>query len=108
MDKILTLLGFASKAGKLSFGMDASCTAIKKKQAQLIVTASDVSEKSRKEITFAASKTGVSVITLNNCDMEKLSHAVGRKGGIISVNEVGFAQSITKQIGLTGGNADDK
>lgn len=107
MDKILTLLGFASKARKLSFGMDASCTAIKRKLSHLVVVAEDVSEKSRKEITFAAAKIQVPVITLKNCNMEKLSHAVGKKGGIISVNQIGFAQSIIKEIGLTGGNAND-
>ena len=108
MDKYLTLLGFASKAGRLSFGMDASCTAIKKKQARLIVTACDVSEKSRKEISFHASKENITMLTLKNCDIEALSHAVGKKSGIIAVNDSGFAEVILKEIGLTGGNANDK
>ena len=108
MDKRLTLLGFASKAGKLSFGMDAACTALKKKQACLVVTAQDVSEKSRKEITFWARKSDIPVLTLDKCDMETLSHAVGRKGGIISVNDSGFAKALIKEIDLTGGNANGK
>lgn len=108
MDKYLTLLGFAAKAGRLSFGMDASRTAIKKNQARLIVTACDVSEKSRKEISFHAKAQGIAVITLQNCDMETLSHAVGKKGGIIAVGDSGFADALVKEIGLTGGNANDK
>ena len=44
--KALTLLGFASKAGKLSFGADAALKSLKEKKAKLIVAACDVSEKS--------------------------------------------------------------
>lgn len=108
MDKYLTLLGFASKAGKLSFGMDASRTAIKKGTAQLIITACDVSDKSRKEISFHAGEKNILVLTLEGCNMDALSHGVGRKGGIIAVNDNGFAQALLKEIGLTGGNANDK
>ena len=92
--KTLTLLGFASKAGKLAFGMDAAAHSIKAKKAHLIVVASDVSDKSLKEITFfAGGKTPV--ITLE-CDKETLSHAVGRKCGIISILDKGFKESILK------------
>ena len=45
--KVLTMLGFAAKAGKLSFGMDAAVSSIKAKKARLIIVAADVSEKSQ-------------------------------------------------------------
>ncbi len=93
--KTLTLLGFASKAGKLGFGMDAAVGSLKGKKAHLIVVADDVSEKSRKEITYYAAER-VPIIVLD-CDMQTLSKAVGRKCGIISVNDKGFALSICKQ-----------
>ncbi len=93
--KILTLLGFASKADKLGYGMDAAVGSIKAKKAHLIVLASDVSDKSRKEISFFAGEK-VPIIVLE-CDMETLSRAVGKKCGIISLHDKGFAQSICRQ-----------
>ncbi len=92
--KTLTLLGFASKAGKLAYGMDATTHSIKTKKAQLIVVANDVSAKSLKEITFFADGR-IPVITLES-DKETLSHAVGKKCGIISILDKGFKDSILK------------
>lgn len=94
-NKALTLLGFAAKAGKLGYGMDAAVQSLKSGKSRLIVIAFDVSEKSRKEITFHAKETPVCVIGES---METLSVAVGRKCGIISVNEKGFALSIKEEI----------
>ena len=106
-NKILTLLGFASKAVKLQFGMDASQNSLKKKQAKLIITAADVSEKSKKEILFYATGKNVPVITLPDCDMETLSKAVGKKAGIIAVNDEGFANAMVEAF-KQGGSANDK
>ena len=98
-DKILTLLGFASKSGNLSFGADSVKESLKRGKAKLVVIASDISEKSQKEIHFFASKNNTPVINVNY-DISVLSHATGKKGGIISVNEKGFADAIK------GGNAN--
>ncbi len=95
MDKVLTLLGFARKAGRLSFGMDTAVSAIKSDKSKLIVAAGDVSEKSLKEISFFADKKNIPLISLENTDMEILSKAVGKKCGIISVNDSSFAEAIT-------------
>ncbi len=100
--KILTLLGFAKKAGKLSFGMDMSKDALKKHKSFLVVIASDVSQKSQREISFFANSNNVPLIILNNIDIETVSKAVGRKCGIISVNDKSFAEAIT------GGYANDQ
>ena len=91
--KILTLLGFAAKAGCLSFGMDATVQSIKSRKARLIVVAADVSSKSLKEVKFFAEKTPVKEI---EADKQTLSHAVGKQCGILSVNDEGFKNSILK------------
>ncbi len=96
-NKVLTLLGFATKAGKLSFGFSAGLDAINRKKAQLIITAFDVSEKTKKEITFHAQKSGIEVLSLN-ADIFQLSNAVGHKCGIISVNDNGFSKAIKEEI----------
>ncbi len=93
--KTLTLLGFCSKAGRMSYGMDATVASIKKGTAKLVVIAFDVSPKSVKEITFNT-QGRLKIITLNDCDMQTLSHAIGRKCGILSVNDSGFAEAVEK------------
>jgi ribosomal protein L7Ae-like RNA K-turn-binding protein len=92
-NKSLTLLGFAAKALKLEYGMQKSIEAIKKNRSKLIVTANDLSQKSKKEILFYATKQNVRLITVT-VTVEKLSAAVGRKCGVISVNDNGFADAI--------------
>ena len=115
-NKILALLGFASKAGKLSFGMDSSVEAAKKGKSSLLVTAYDVSQKSLKEINFHAVKNNVRVITLDDCNIEALSRAVGKKCGILSVNDSSFRDGIIGEINkkdcltdtsIQGGNANE-
>ncbi len=93
INKTLTLLGFASKALKLEYGMQKTIEALKKNRSKLIVTASDLSEKSKKEILFYANKQNIRLLTLD-VTVENLSTAVGRKCGVISVNDNGFADAI--------------
>ncbi len=96
--KALSLLGFCSKAGRLSFGFASSLEAINRKKARLIICACDVSLKSQKEITFHAEKSGIKVLALKNTDIFRLSNAVGHKCGILSVNEDGFATALKEEI----------
>lgn len=95
-NKTLTLLGFASKSGKLDYGTQKTIEALKKNRTKLVVCACDVSAKTKKEITFFACNKNISVVTLN-VTIEALSAAVGRKCGVISVNDDGFAEAIFNQ-----------
>ena len=61
-----------------------------------ILNANDLSDKSLKEIKYFTDKFGVVHTPLDDTDMKTLSDAVGRKCGIVSVNEKGFAESILK------------
>ena len=99
-NKILTLLGFAAKAGKLSFGFDAVRTALSQKKSKLLLVANDVSSKSKKEVCFFGEKFGTKVVVLGQFDMETISHAVGKKCGIISVNDESFSSGIASAIDL--------
>ena len=95
-NKILTLLGFATKAGKLSFGFEAAVTSLKNGKSKLIISACDISQKSKKEIKFHAAKFNVCFLELEGIDIKAVSDAVGRKCGIISVNDSGFAEAMVK------------
>ena len=99
-NKILALLGFASKAGKLSYGMNKTDEALKKDVSRLVIVACDTSDKSKKEVIFSANKSGIEGIVLQDCTAEQLSHAVGRSCSVISVNDIGFAEAI-REIGNT-------
>ena len=74
--------------------MNDAKTSLNKGKAKLIIVASDVSEKSQKEIRFLSSNKDINVITLESITIETVSNAVGRKCGIISVNDSGFADAI--------------
>lgn len=104
--KVLTLLGFAAKAGKLSYGMDASLKALTAKRSQLILAAEDVSPKSQKEAAFFSHKGSVNFLILKGFNITTVSDAVGRRCGIISVNDNGFADALLKAYSQ-GGNAND-
>lgn len=99
-DKILTLLGFAAKAGKLSYGFDAVCGALSQKKSELVLIANDVSPKSKKEVLFFSDKFKTQAIVLDDYNMQTISHAVGRKCGIISVNDTSFTNGIKTAVGI--------
>ena len=96
-DKILSLLGFASKAGKLSFGVHATEWAIKSGKARLVLAANDISEKSVKELKFKASDK-IPVEVLKTVDIDTLSKKVGKSCGIVAINDDGFATALLEQI----------
>lgn len=106
-DKILTLLGFAAKAGKLSYGFDAVHTALSQRKSKLVLIANNVSPKSQKEVMFFSQKSQTEAMVLVEYDMETISHAVGRKCGIISVNDISFADGLLSAINV-GRNLNDK
>ncbi len=95
-NKIFSLLGFATKAGKLGFGFEAAVSALKANRSRLIVIAEDISAKSCKEIEFYAKSSKVKHIILNGITIKDMSDATGRRCGIISVNDNGFADALLK------------
>ena len=96
-DKILSLLGFASKAGKLSFGVHATEWAIKSGKAKLVLAAFNISEKSVKELKFKAGD-NMPVKVLMEIDIDTLSKKVGKSCGIVAVNDEGFATALLEQL----------
>lgn len=102
-NKVLALLGFAAKANKLSYGMNMTVSAIKSKKSKLTLCSFEISDKSRKEINFFSNKYGVQMLPLNDCGIEELSTALGKRCGIVSVNDTQFATALVREI-AEGGN----
>ena len=103
-DKVVNLLQFARKAGRLSYGTHATEWAIESKKAALVCVANDISEKSVKELRFKASKNGIEVLVLKNTTTEDLAAALGKRCGIVAVCDKNFAEAI---IDKTGGESTD-
>lgn len=89
MNKIMGLLTMARRAGKLSLGMDMSKDACKNGISKGICVATDISPKSLKEIMFVCSLENVPIYSLG-MNMESIGIELGKKVGIISVNDGGF------------------
>ncbi|MBO5908299.1 MAG: ribosomal L7Ae/L30e/S12e/Gadd45 family protein [Clostridia bacterium] len=96
-NSVISLLGFAAKAGKLLYGTHSTEWAISVKKAKLVLVAEDISEKSKKEIKFKADKMNVPVVILDGIDTDALSSRIGKRCGIIAVNDEGFANTILKE-----------
>ena len=97
-DKALNLLQFAAKAGRLSYGTHATEWAISSGKAKLVLAANDISAKSIKELNFKASKTGIAVKILTATDSEGLSNALGKRCGIVAVNDESFKNAILEKL----------
>lgn len=92
-EKLLSLMGIARKAGRLSLGYDPAEEAMRKGKSKLLLIAKDVSERTLKSITAAAQQTGTRII-LTDITMDAFGAAVGKRSGIVSVNDRGFAEKM--------------
>jgi len=92
--KILSLLSMARRAAKISVGFSESKEAAVRKKASLVIVASDISAKTEKEIRFFC-KEEIPVVRIRST-IEQISLAIGRKGGVIAVNDQGFADAMLK------------
>lgn len=93
-DKLLSMLGLARRAGKLQAGYDLSVETIRAGKAVLAMAASDISEKTYKNLVFEAQRKGVPALRLQAA-MEELSVACGVKAGVVTLTDSGFAKAIT-------------
>ncbi len=92
--KLLSLLGMARRAGRLSMGFDAASDSMKKGQSKLLVLAGDISQRTKNSIIAAARQTGTPA-AFTGCTMDEIGSALGKgQTGIVSINDSGFAASV--------------
>ncbi len=95
-NKILSYLGLSRKAGRLAVGFAASKEACQKSTAKFIAVASDISDKSFKEIRYySGGKIPVEKIPFT---ILEVSAAIGIKAGIVAVCDEGFAKALVKTV----------
>lgn len=93
--RIFDLLGICIKAGKAVKGFDSAIDAVKTGKAYCILTASDASDKTVKEIAFFCEKYGAKLLMTGLCksDMGRLFH---KDTAVIAVTDKGFARGFEK------------
>lgn len=92
-EKLLSFLGLARRAGKLSLGFDASMESVRRRKSQLVILAGDLSERTKASAMATAQTASVDALE-TAIPMELLGAAVGKSVGIISVNDSGFAKKL--------------
>ena len=95
MDKLLSMLGLARRAGKVEPGFDAAVSAARGRKAAVLLCAQDMSEKTVKNLRYEGDRAGI----------EELGHACGLRAGVIAVTDQGFAKAIK---GLVEAVTEDK
>ena len=97
MDRILSMMGLANKAGKLVSGEFASEKAVKDGKARLVIIASDASDNTKK--LFYDKCRSYSVPVRVYADKESIGSALGKRTrASTAVTDEGFARSILQKI----------
>ncbi len=95
--KILSMIGFARRAGAVCKGHDAVVKSVVNGKSKCILFCSDVSEKRVKEITILCKNHQISVpFHFLSFDMNTLYAATGMRCGIVGIEDTNFAKGIEK------------
>lgn len=98
-DQVLSMIGLATKAGKLVSGEYMTDKMIKTGKAYLVIVAEDASENTRKEFSDSCSYYHVPIVIYGT--KESLGHAMGKQiRASLAVTEAGFAKEIMKRVEL--------
>lgn len=96
---ILSTLGLCRRAGKLITGFDAVKEECGKPGTAVrgVLTASDLSEKTKKEVRFFCGKAGIPVFE-PDITVSDIAKVLGKKTGIAAVADEGLLAALTKNI----------
>lgn len=94
-DKVLSMLGLARRAGKLSMGHDMAEQAVKKGKAKLIFFCSDVSPRLIDEFEKKSEVQKYNIPVLKtDITMNEIHYSAGYKAGVITINDENFSKRI--------------
>lgn len=91
MNDIMGLLTMCRRAGRLCLGMDMTKDACNSKEARVVLVASDISEKTLKEVKYVCMKNDVILLALDE-DMDGVGYRLGKRAGVMAVCDKGFAK----------------
>ena len=96
-EKLLRLLGLARRAVRLSLGSEAARDALKKRKPALLLLASDLSARAAGEFSALAERAAVPSRSIR-ATMSEVEAALGKRSGVIAVNDMGFAKALRAMI----------
>ena len=97
MNKIYSMLGLAKKGGNISIGYDATLFNIKNNKSELVLLASDASDKTKKNIQFFCDQHDAKYIEYG--ENEVLGKCLGRKVvSVLSITDKNIASYIINNI----------
>lgn len=92
-NRLSAMLGLARRAGKLDAGFDQVVGDARSKNAALLLAASDISEKTYKNLCYEANKAGVRAHRIE-LTQEEISRACKTKAGVLALKDEGFAKAV--------------
>ena len=98
MERILSMLGLAHKAGRVEIGEEPVGSAARAKKARVILVASDAAAGTvRRAMSFAAA--GSCLCLVIPAQKDALGRALGRTScAMAAVTDIGFADALTKKL----------
>ncbi len=100
--KALGLIGIATKAGRIAYGTEAVKETIENKKANLVIIATDASDKTKENIRHKCTKSKIPVAVFGT--IETISKTIGKQNkAVISVKDRNLGEEIFKII--CGGEA---
>ncbi len=93
--RLVSLIGMARRAGFLTFGSDATITAVQKNKTSIALIASNASERTKKQLSDKCISHSVKLVRLPlTCD--ELAAAAGKLPplAVVSVTDAGLAGAI--------------
>lgn len=105
MNKILSLIGLAKKAGKVSNGTMAARTSLIKRKAFLLVMSNDIAINTKADLLKDGEKNNTPWIMIG--DKYELGNSVGKAYRVaITINDYGMAQAILEELKTAGLSAN--
>lgn len=80
----------SKRAGKLAIGFDLVKNAMQTGEADVVILASDVSEKTRKEVLYLAENMDYEVMG-TALTMDELWYCIGKRAGVLAILDAGLA-----------------
>lgn len=96
-DSFLSALGICKRAGRLCFGFETVKTAMQKDQVYVVFSASDLSEKTKKELRFLCRQFEAELIE-TEYEIRNLGGSIGKKTGVIAVTDEGLAAMVKQKL----------
>lgn len=93
--KLKGLLPMCRKAGQLAMGFDPVKESVRKRQAQLILFAADVSPRTAEHMRYLAEQENVKCVTID-LTMDEMWSLCGKRIGVAAVTNGGFAKAIER------------